>query len=201
MLLSFEFVPQADAAVSTHIGDISLSHDYATNGTEIDITVTDLDLRESIARDSESLDASGQAFSIPPGGIGQTFDVTFALASVADQDGDGVIGPAEFTISITEAEIIGVSTTTSSMTVQRVGPSSSDLNYTIGTVLEIIATSDLEGTPYILTPGLKGFSEFHNLPTVPPTMPMDQAMYRPVTTRSRPLMPRSLSWISIRELP
>lgn len=168
MLLAFQVVPPVGAAGTSHIGEITLSRSFATNGTEILITVTDLDLRESIARDSKTLDASGQPFSIPAGGIGQTFDLMLPLSAMADQDGDGVIGPAEFSLSIAQAEIVAVSTSTGTLTVRRAAASPSDLTYTIGSIANIVAFTDLIGSPYVLSPGLKGFSELANLPTVTP---------------------------------
>ena len=168
MLLAFQVVPPVGAVGTTHIGEITLSRSFATNGTEILITVTDLDLRESMARDSETLDASGRPFSIPAGGIGQTFDLTLPLSAIADQDGDGVIGPAEFSLSIAQAEIVAVSTSTGTLTVRRVAASPTDLTYTIGSIANVVAFTDPTGSPYVLSPGLKGFSELANLPTVTP---------------------------------
>jgi hypothetical protein len=186
VLLAFEVAPSADAAATTHKGEITLSHNYATYGTEIDISVTDLDIRESIARDSETLDVSGNQFMIPAGGIGQTFDVTLPLAAVADQDGDGIIGSGDFTLSITQAQVMAVSTTTGIVMISRIAASAINLTYTIGIDASIVATTDLMGSPYVLSPGLKGFSEFANLPTVTRhTTPMALAMYRLAITQSR----------------
>ena len=154
VLLAFEVVPTAGAAGATHIGDITLNRNFATNGTEILTAVTDLDLRESIARDSETLDESDQPFSIPAGGIGQTFDLTLPLAAIADQGGDGVIGPADFSLSITQAEVVEVSTSTGILTVRRAVSNPSDLTYTIGSITNVVASTDLTGSPYVLSPGL-----------------------------------------------
>lgn len=170
MLLFFAFgsVTASAASSTNNVGKLTLSRNYATYGTEIDIAVTDLDLRESIARESETLDSAGEPFTIPAGGIGQTFELELPIGVIADQDRDGLISSADFSVSIPNAEVTDIDLASGTVTVTRTAASATDLTYSIETSELVTATEDPLLTPYVISPGLQGFSEFVMLPTVSP---------------------------------